>query len=299
MPAPVIAAGVGGLGSILGGLLSGHSQNDAQQQQADLQNQYLQRYGQGQNDYRNYLKGLGPQTSYSNSLGNSNSNTSQAGTSTTDPHVTAQFQPLVGQLTSMLQNRLSGPNSMPQGYVQNQIRNINDTFSGVQQANQNMAARFGMSGPQAAAGNIPLQQARAGQIANFQSQVPLTARALQDQDMQMAQNLSSIFGKGQTTNSAENSRTNGITQTAGSMTAPPPIAPYQAFLPQGPQQGGPVDPTANMVMGGLGASGNLQQTIMDWLGQRARQNAGQTSNPGWDPGPQENYQTPVSTVWNE
>jgi hypothetical protein len=88
--------------------------------------------------------------------------------------------------------------------------------------------------------------------------------------MQMASTLGSIFGKGETTNTNQTSRTN----SSGSMTGPAPIAPYQAFLPPGPMQGGPVDPTGNMVAGGLGASGNLFQTLAGYLGQNARQNAG-------------------------
>lgn len=256
-----VASAIGGGASILGGLINSHSQNDAQQAQADAQNKYLANYGQGQQNFLKYLNSIGPQTTYQNSTSN------ERGTSVVDPHITAQFQPLVNQLTSMLSSRLSGPNSLPPGYLENQIRDINSTYAGAQQANANTAAQFGVSGPQAAAGQIPMQQARAGQIATARGNAPLVAREMQNQDLQMAQGLASAFGRGQTTNS------NMTSTTAGSMTAPRPIAPYQAFLPPGPQQPGPVDPTANMVAGGLGASGNLFGTIASWLGSNARQKA--------------------------
>lgn len=242
-----IGAIIPAVGSIVGGLMGSAGQNAQANQNANLQNQYLANYGAGQNAYRNYLSGLGPQTSYSNNIGNYASRTNQSQTSS--PFITAQFQPMINAVTNTLQNRLSGPSALPAGYAAEQVASINNAFKGVEQANQNRAAQFGISGPQATASNVPLESARAGQIGSAMANLPLLERQMSNEDMNTAASIASIFGRGQ--QSTGTSNTSGSQSSAGSFTAPPPIAPYQAFLPPGPQQGGVADPTLNFLSGAI------------------------------------------------
>jgi hypothetical protein len=258
----MIAAGIGALGSIAGGLLSSSAQNDQQQQNADLWNKYLAQYQGGQNNYLNYLNNYGNPVSQSFGSGSNNTNS----TSTQNPFVTQQFQPLVNAATNTLQNRLSGPSALPAGFAANQVKSINKTFANVEQANTNRAAQFGLSGPQATAMNIPIEQQRASDIGSAQANLPLTERALSDQDLQTATSLASIFGRGQTTNSRSNNNFSNYGMNIGAR----PMAPMGAFTPPAPPQGGPAAPTANLLSGALpGFTSGLQQ----YFGRQAYNNS--------------------------
>lgn len=275
---------IGGGLNLLGGLLGGKQKNDQANAQAKVQNRYLDDYKAGQNNFLDYFKGLGPQTSTSTSTGNSNSVTNgsfsnqgnTANSSVSNPFVTSEFSPLVGMTKNILERRLAGPDGLPPGFAESAIRGINDSYAGADQSAANAAARFGVSGPQALALAAPSQRARAGQIADFRANMPLQARSLQNQDIQMAQTLASIFGKGEQSNSmgtsnqtgTNRSNTSGSTTSNSSNTGPAPIAPMAAFLPPGPQSVGAVDPTINLVTGGLGSAGDL---FSAWAQQKARQ----------------------------
>lgn len=252
---PVIAGGA----SLLGGLLSGNAQKNQAKDQANLYNKYLGNYQTGQNAYRDYITGLGPQTT--TSFGTDNSNTSQTGTqsslSETSPTLSAEYSPLVGAVNEMLAGRLKAGGALPYGYAESAVRSINDTFAGAEQAARNAAARFGLSGPQATAGLIPLQTARAGQIADFRAAMPLKARELENQDMQLAQSLAAAFGRGQRTASSGTSSSTGMSRgmRTGSQTGPAPILGAEAFLPPGPMQ---TTQSGSSALGGaLGSAGSM------------------------------------------
>src|SRR5687768_14645384 len=105
---PFLPAIIAGGASILGGVLNNKAQKNQAKDQAGLYNNYLQNYQQGQNAYKDYLQGVGPQTS--TSFGNDSSSTSQTGTqssvSESAPTLSAEYSPLVGSINEMLQSRL-------------------------------------------------------------------------------------------------------------------------------------------------------------------------------------------------
>jgi hypothetical protein len=225
---------IAGGAALLGSILSNKSAGNAQDKNAQLYNQYLQHYGQGQQGYLDYLKGLGPQTSTSSSSGTST--TSGVSTSDVAPYVTPQFSGLVDLAKGVLTSRLSGPGGLPAGYAETGIRDINQASSGAMQAVSNLAARRGLSGVQAAALATPIQTARAAQVGSFQANLPIQAKELQTQDVGLASQLASMFGRGQRGVTTNRSTTNF--NQFGSLTAPPPIAPLGAFLPPGPGTAG-------------------------------------------------------------
>ncbi len=260
MPPAVIAAGVGAAGALGGGLLSAHQQNKAQDASADAYNKYLAQYTQGQNKYLNYLNGQPPPTTTSSSFGSSTTNHDD----TTNPFVTSEFSPLVGMTNSLLQRRLSGPGDLPAGYLQNQARNINESAAGAKAAVANQAARFGLSGQQAAALSAPVDINRANQISDARTQAPLLSRQLQDQDIQTAANLANLFGKGQ--HSVGTSTTNS--RQSGTSTGPRPYADMGAFTPPGSTAVGAVSPGTTSVLGGLTATPAMQNFLLQLLGSK-------------------------------
>lgn len=243
-----IGTAVAGLG---GALISGNAQQNAADTQAQLQNQYLANYAAAQDKYRQYLQGVGPQTV--TSVQNMNE--------TQTPFITPQFQPLIGAAQGILQGRLSGPSALPQGYASTGIQAIQQANAGALQAMKNMAARRGASGIQSAALAFPVETKTAQQIGQFQSQLPLQERELRTQDIGLASQLGSIFGRG----------TNLTGRTTSSTTYPQPILPYNAFLPPGPGASG------NIGISPLGGA----LSSMPWLFQLLKPSLFPPKGPGF------------------
>lgn len=203
-----------GAAAIYGSISGNNAKKKQAQEAAGLQNKYNSDYMTGLQKYIQYMQGLGPQT------------TTMHGSTTSTPFVTKEFAPLVGQQKDILSRRLAS-GGLPAGYAETGLRAINESYAGAEADIGNAIARSGVpnSGIQAAMLANPASRARAGEMADFRAGLPLKARDMQSQDLQMAQTLSSIFGKG------EKSVTNSST------TSPAPMLNMGAFLPPGPNRG--------------------------------------------------------------
>ncbi len=220
-------------------ILKHRAEKKRQQEQSGLWNQYLRDYGQGQQQILGGLTGagynpLGPQTS--TSTGTSTGTTFGETLSDIAPYVTPEFAPLVGQVRGTLERRTAGPGAtLPAGYVETGIRGINEAYAPAEAGLRNLAARRGISADTYLTAS-PVARARAGDIAKFRAQVPLTERELQNQDLQLATAISEVFGKGQrgrTTTRGTTSMTEARTATT-----PPNIGSLlQLLTPPAPQQG--------------------------------------------------------------
>lgn len=216
-----------GVASGIGGLFGGNAQQRAAQERARLYNDWLSKRDTATGDIIDQTRArgydlYGPQVRTSRQSGTSH-------TSST-PTITSQYQPVESSLRRIVQGRLDNPSSLPAGYAENAVRAINESSAGANQAAINQAARMGLSGQQTYALASPTQTARAGQIANLRTQMPLLERNLQNEDIGLAQALTSAFGRG------EDSTTNY--SNYGETTAPPDIQALMALLlGPGPQAG--------------------------------------------------------------
>jgi hypothetical protein len=103
--------------------------------------------------------------------------------------------------------------------------------------------------------SAPVEINRTNQIANMRTQIPLQNRQMQNEDLQMAQGLADMFGKGQHTASSGTSTTRSNNQ----MTGPAPIIPYEAFMPAGPNMPGPQG--GAMLQGAFGSTPDIQNLV--------------------------------------
>lgn len=252
-----IGAGLGFLNPIAGNIFGQTSQADAQaraaQDRARLYNEYLSKRDTASGDIIGQLTAggyspYGPQTTTNTSSGYSSS--------TSDPHITAEYQPLESSLRGIVQGRLNSPSSLPAGYAENAVRSINDSYAGANQAAINAAGRKGLSGQQTYALASPTQTARAGQIADLRGNIPLLERQMQNQDLSLAQALTQAFGRGETTNTRYG-------QT-GSTTAPPNIQNLMALL-LGPGPNASMQTGYDQFGGGLQAGSNTGMQLIQML----------------------------------
>lgn len=115
---------------------------------------------------------------------------SQSQTSSTTPTVAPQFQGLQDLLVKHATDRLTQGSALPAGYETGGIRNINNTFSQIAQSQgNNLTARGLANSPVAGMVDAKRDLARGGQIAQFQEQLPLVQRDMQNQDFSMANTL--------------------------------------------------------------------------------------------------------------
>ena len=111
------------------------------------------------------------------------SNSAGARTGVQSPVIAPEFQGLAGLLRQRAMDQLSQPLDTA-GLTANAISGINDVYRGIGQSNaNNLTARGLATSP--VAGNVDLQTnlARAGQIAQFQNNLPLLQRQLASSDI--------------------------------------------------------------------------------------------------------------------
>lgn len=243
---PAIAMAVGAASN----WLKNRAQGKAQEEQAQLYNEWLKNRESGVNDIIEKLTASGndpfaSQKSTQEGTQSSTTTTSQR----TSPFITPEYKKLEGQFRGILQNRLAGGSSLPAGYLGSAARGINDSFQGARVAAQNLAARRGLSGEQALSIAEPTEIARAGKIADVANQIPLLERQLQNEDINLASNLTGQFGRGQdmrgtsTTNSAFSSTAltpPNITALANLLLPPSPNAGKETGISQAGGVGGDI-----------------------------------------------------------
>lgn len=232
-----IGLGLGALSSFLGG----RAKNNQAKDQAKVYNDWLKNYtNTGQQLYGQAQAGgwnpFGPQTSTSQSQGSMTGGGSSSFSN--KPVITGEYAPLDALMRNIMTGRLSGGSSLPQGYAENAIRGINQSYEGTDQAARNMAARRGLSGEQTYAVASPGARARAGDIADLRGSLPLLERQMQNEDIGITQGLQSAFGTGQQGRSNTSSFSN--TSNMGSQSNPfgaSDLASLMSVLaPPSPQQ---------------------------------------------------------------
>ena len=262
-----LALGLGAVGSYL----NSRSQGKQAQSQADLYNNWLKNY---QNTGQNLLgqaqaqgfNPFGPQVSTSQNQGQTSM---QGNTSFSNrPTITGEYAPLDAMMRSIMSGRLAGGSSLPQGYAQNAIRGINESFEGTDQAARNLAARRGLSGEQTYAVASPNQRARAGAIADLRGSLPLLEREMQNQDIGITSGLQSAFGRGE----SGSSRTSqfGTSSSQGQSSNPFSTGDLSqlmsVLMPPGPQQ---TTQTGQSALGtGFSSLGGLLGFLASQQGQR-------------------------------
>lgn len=170
--------------------------------------------------YMDYLRtGMIPEQnsssgSSSSSLTNSSSNTRGQSQTTSAPFITNEWLGMINPVRSIVYNRLQD-GSLPQAYRAEGLRNIGQAGSASRASMaQNLLSR-GLFGREAGS-EAALASDQAGQQASFLNSLPLLQRQLQDQDLQMATNLTSLFGRGMRTDQRSQSQTNSRSQTDSS-----------------------------------------------------------------------------------
>lgn len=146
----------------------------------------------------------------------SNSETTSTSTTTTAPTVLGpEYAGLQAAITPMIMKRLLNPTGVPAGYETGGIKGINRTYDlGKQSIANNLTARGLGTSPIAGAAETRLETGRLGAISDFQQEIPLIARDLQNQDIGLAmQNLN--FGRslaGSTTTHTGSGTSSGTVQ---------------------------------------------------------------------------------------
>jgi hypothetical protein len=123
-------------------------------------------------------------------------------TSTTTPTFDPAFSPLKNTILNMTMQRLNSDPNMS-GYQANGIQNINRIFGNSAMASNNDLSARGLStSPIAGTVGATRENARAGQVAGFENQIPLLARQLKGEDLAQAGNVLNM-GRGSTTTGTE------------------------------------------------------------------------------------------------
>lgn len=125
----------------------------------------------------------------------------QETTSTSMPTLDPAYKGIQDSLIASVQRRLTNPYSLPVGYEQQGIEDINNTYNLVGQSlNNDLTARGLGASPVAGSGRSTLQRSRAGDIVRFQRQLPMVERQFQDADIGLATGVLGL-GRGNTTTS--------------------------------------------------------------------------------------------------
>lgn len=121
-------------------------------------------------------------------------------TQTTAPTSDPAYSGLQKLLIDQAMSRINSPSALPAGFETQGIGQINRTFDTIGQGIGNRAAAMGVSG---GAGeqyaNNMANISRGGQIAGFQTQIPLQERAMRMEDLGFANNVLGSQRYGQTT----------------------------------------------------------------------------------------------------
>lgn len=149
--------------------------------------------------------------------GSSSESTTNFGqTQTTDmstfPFITDQYKGIEGLLRARVMDRLLQGSSLPVGYEEQGIADINKTYDATNRGVSNQLLNMGLmdsKGPTATALST-VGAARAGDIGRFRTQLPLQERQMANEDMNLSAQIMDLFGKGQ--------RTKGTVKTSGSST---------------------------------------------------------------------------------
>lgn len=101
-----------------------------------------------------------------------------------------EYSPLQSLLISNVMRRLQSPSALPAGYAATGIGNINNISQLLRSRLENDLTARGLAGsPVAAAASASGEQARGTNIAQFQNQLPILERELQNQDLAAAMNF--------------------------------------------------------------------------------------------------------------
>jgi hypothetical protein len=219
-----IIIGVAGLAlSAYGAYQQSRSRGDALDEQTRLWNEFLKRRaadtsGMVDRLIQNGYDPFGPQTTKnsSNTQGTYSSSTSTK--SSTRPVITPEYKKLEGMFRGLLEGRLARPSSLPPGYAERGVKDINASYAGAEASLRNVAARRGLSGEQTFGAGMPIASARAKGIGDFMVDVPLKERELQTQDISLASQLAQAFGLGSDTNTNSNTSGRSSSLTNSTMT---------------------------------------------------------------------------------
>ena len=165
--------------------------------------------------YMDYLKtGMLPPTS-SSSTTNSSSRTASSGSSSfaNAPFITGDYAPVATLQRDLIFNRLAG-GGLPEGYMQEGLRNIGQATSAASSGLRDSLISRGLGG-RTASGSDSLASTSASLGASFLNTLPQLARENQSQDLGMAQAMIGQFGTGQmgTSRYANQSATTGTSTT--------------------------------------------------------------------------------------
>jgi hypothetical protein len=270
IPAIIGAVGLGA------DVLKSRAANKSVSEQQALYNAWLKERSAGVNSLVSNLAAngtniYGPQTATQTgttaSAGSSNTTQnqtqSQTSSSATAPTISPEFTGLVGSARQLLEGRLAAPTSLPAGYVERAAAGIQAAAEPARQTMRNIAARRGVSADVLSLGS-PVERQVAGQLADLTAATPLKARELRNEDLNMAANLASTFGKGSATTGSATGTTTGSSATrsssegttASSAMTPPNLSELAALLlPPGPQAGTQTGiSTAGAGLAGLGSA---------------------------------------------
>ncbi len=231
----VTAAAITGGASIVGKIfswLSSKSDADAQKAYnnmvAKLHNEWLANRDQSVKGILDELTARG-QDIYGPQVTTSAMEGTSSFQETTKPFITPEYKPLAGLQRAMVERRLTSPTGLPSGFAETGVRAINESAAGGTSRLRDFARRRGLDFESLQIGD-PGERARRGQIADFRAGLPLQARALQTQDLGLAQSILEAFGRG------TKRRGKSRTSQTGTVTGPPDYSAIAGLLlPPGPQ----------------------------------------------------------------
>lgn len=137
----------------------------------------------------------------SRTAGHSNTDFNSSTLTRTAPFITREYKGLEELMRNQLQARLQSPESLPEGFAQGGLIDLNRSFKDVNAALSNRLAAQGVQGPAAGAATVSQEGARASEAARFLQQLPLIARSLRSEDLDRAAGAIGQFGRGTSTSS--------------------------------------------------------------------------------------------------
>lgn len=281
-----------GLGSLLSGLFSGSQQRNMQQQQLDLQRQLQnwqmqfaqQQFGaQQQGNWWDRWAAMLPKFNSSEygSTTTTHGNSTTTSHSKTLPVITQPYQGLNTLAKNIITSRLSSPfGSLPDNYKAAGVRTANQAFDQVNAAlGSNLASRGLSTSPAGGNAAAAIEAARGGSIADFLSQVPLKEKEAQTSDLNIANQMTQLFGLGSETNASSNTEFGQVSGTEGWQNALSGVIPMDAsgmgipssilnqFFPNGLGTGAGASAGMNgMLPGGMPFPTNMNDLMAMLLG---------------------------------
>ena len=135
-----------------------------------------------------------------NWLGNRNAKKQEAktvSTQTSTPTMSPEYLGLQNALMPAITKRLTS-GGLPRGYEEQGVRGINRTYDLGKQSIENNLTSRGLGGsPVAGAAGTRLQTGRLGAITDFQQELPMVRRSMENDDMEMAMRMLAL-GRGNT-----------------------------------------------------------------------------------------------------